>query len=62
MNKKKFKVKKKKLKRIPLNGNIVWYKNSRFVVAFSNSGSFFLLNVPKYLDTKPFFSPCANFM
>ena len=35
-------------KRIPLNDNIVSYKNS--------SGSFFLSNVPKYLSTKHFYT------
>ena len=43
-------------KRIPLNDNIVWYKNSRVIKDSSNSGSFFLSNVPKYSGTKHFYT------
>ena len=37
-------------KRITLNDNIVWCKNSSVVKDLSNSGSFFLLSFPKYLN------------
>ena len=47
-------------KRIPLIDNIVWYKNSRAIKDLSNSGSFFLLSVPKYLGTKHFYTLYAQ--
>ena len=36
-------------KRITLNDNIVWCKNSRGAKNLSNSGSFSLLSFPKYV-------------
>ena len=44
-------------KRISLNDNIVWCKNSRVVKDLSNSGTFILFNVPKLF----LFSLRANF-
>ena len=41
-----------KQKRIPLNDNIVWSKNSRVIKDLSESGSFFLSNIPRCLGTK----------
>ena len=38
-------------KRIPLIDSFVWCKNSRVIKDLQNIGSFFLLGVPKYLDT-----------
>ena len=43
-------------KRIPLNDNIVWCKYSRVIKDLSKSGSFFLLNSPKYLGARIFYS------
>ena len=47
-------------KRIPLNDNIVWCKYSRAIKDFSKSGSYFLLNIPKYLGARLFYSLYAQ--
>ena len=41
---------------IPLNDNIVWCKYSRVIKDLSKSGSLFLLNAPKYLGARLFYS------
>ena len=47
-------------KLIPLNDNIVWCKYSRVIKNLSKSGSFFLLNAPKYLGARLFYSLYAR--
>ena len=43
-------------KNIPLDDDIVRNKNSRVIKDLSKSDRFFLLGVPKYLATIPFYS------
>ena len=43
-------------KRIPLNDNIAWWKYSSVSKDLLKSESFFLLNAPKYLDARLFYS------
>ena len=43
-------------KRIPMNDNIAWCKYSRVSKDLLKRGSFFLLNAPKYLDARLFYS------
>ena len=50
-------------KRISLNDDIVWYKNSRVIKDLSNSNSFYLISVPKHffiLSTRKFHAFLKN--
>ena len=47
-------------KRIPLNDNIVCSKYFRVIKDLPKSGSFFLLNAPKYLGARLFYSLYAQ--
>ena len=47
---------KLKRKNISLDDDIVRHKNSRVIKDLSKSDRFFLLGVPKYLATIPFYS------
>ena len=47
-------------KRIRLNDNKAWWRNSRVIIDMSSSDSFFLFSVPKYLGSKLFYSFLAQ--